>query len=139
MLAAMSQAGEQGRFWPPRGPRWAYILGAVAVAAALVLLSIAPSGSSISTARAARLIDETYNVSGTTCRPASNGRDLCVLSAPDCHGTLLIAATSTSTITIIDSSPGEPHLRTLRQARRLGGGKGMSRRAAARLYRSLRQ
>ena len=75
------------------------------LAAALVLLSIAPSGSTVSTGRAAQLIDQTYNVSGTTCAHAADGRDLCTLSGPDCHGTLLIAATSTSTITIVDSTP----------------------------------
>ncbi len=79
--------------------------GILAVAAALVLLSISPAGSTISTERAAQLIDQTYNVGGTTCTSAPHGRYRCLLNSKGCHGELLIAATSTSTITIVDSNP----------------------------------
>ena len=81
------------------------MLGAVAIAAALVLLSIAPSGGAVSPERAAQMINQTYSVSGTTCSSAPHGRYQCVLDSKGCHGSLLIAATSTSTITIVDSSP----------------------------------
>ena len=105
MLAAMSEAGGSGRSWPPKGPRWAYVAGVIALAAALVLLSIAPSGGAVSAGRAAQLIDENYSVSGTTCAPAPHGRYQCVLDSKGCHGTLLVAATSSSTITIVESNP----------------------------------
>ncbi len=101
----MAEADGSGRSWHPKWPRWVYALGVVAVAAALVLLSISPSGGAVSPERAAQLIDQTYSVSGTTCSSAPHGRYECVLNSKGCHGSLLIAATSTSTITIVDSNP----------------------------------
>ena len=91
-------------FWPPPGPRWAYAL-ALAAFLAIVLIATLTSAGAVSTARTAELIDSNYGITGTVCTTASHGRQLCRLSAPACHGTLLVAPTSQSTFTIVSANP----------------------------------
>jgi hypothetical protein len=93
------------RHWLASRPRWAYALVAAGVVALLVLLASVSSGGAPSPARTAELIDQSYSVSGTRCRPAPHGRDLCLLDSPGCHGSLLVAPTSSGTITVIVATP----------------------------------
>jgi hypothetical protein len=92
--------------WPPRGPRWAYVLAGAAILVALFVLSLViPSGGTLSSAGTARLIDQSYEVSGTTCQAAPQGRYLCTLKGTKCHGTMLIALTSRNDFTIVSATP----------------------------------
>src|SRR5664280_3164347 len=100
----MDQPTSTRGFWPPPGPRWAYLLALAAIIALLLIGSLTSPGA-VSTTRTAQLIDSNYGISGTVCTSAPHGRQLCRLSAPACHGTLLVAPTSQSTFTIVTADP----------------------------------
>jgi hypothetical protein len=104
---AASPAGQHSQWqaWPPRGPRWAYVLAGAAVLAALFALSLIPSGGTLSSTGTAQLIDQSYEVSGTVCQAAPHGRYLCTLKGTKCHGTMLVALTGHNDFTIVSATP----------------------------------
>jgi hypothetical protein len=77
----------------------------MAVAIAVVLATVVPSGGGVSPTRMQELINASYQTSGTRCRPTAHGRDICRLVSEKCRGTLVVASVNASNFTIVSASP----------------------------------
>lgn len=93
--------------WLSEGRRWLYAAGALVAIVVLGALALVPSGATMSVMRMQQLVDSAYSTSGTHCVAAAHGRDLCSLKAEKCHGTLLVAPTSSGHFAVVSSTPDQ--------------------------------